>query len=83
MTAPDIRHRAVQVIERHLRDEDVYDAGALARGIVARLEAAGLAIAEVPAETPRGRCEEHWLPQPCHGCIADAKAAPDQDGERR
>jgi hypothetical protein len=79
MSAPELRHRAVEIIERHLRDEDVYDAAGLARSTVARLEAAGLTVIETPAPTPKGTCDVHWLPLPCHGCIADAKAAPDEE----
>lgn len=73
-SAPDPRHRAVETVERALRDEDVYGAAQLARGIVARLEAAGLVVADAPTPKPSGRCEFHARPQPCEGCAADAKA---------
>lgn len=84
MTAstPDPRHRAVELLERHLAAEEIPAPTHLARALIARLEAAGLVIQDAPAQGPRGFCEFHQLPQPCHGCIADRKAAPDHDTER-
>ena len=81
MTAstPDPRHRAVELLERHLAAEEIPAPAHLARALIARLEAAGLVIQDAPAPAPRGRCEEHGAPFPCQGCAGDAKAK--RDGE--
>jgi hypothetical protein len=73
-SAPDPRHRAVEVVERHLADEGLEAAAHLARALILRLESAGLVIHDAPAPAPRGRCEEHGAPFPCQGCAGDAKA---------
>lgn len=78
MTIPDPRHRAIEVIERHLQHAEIPAPSPLARSIVLTLEAAGLTITDTPAPA-LGRCDIHWQPHPCHGCAADAKAAPDQE----
>lgn len=76
-SAPDPRHRAVEAIERHLRDEGLAAAGHLARALVVRLEAVGLVVQDAPTPAPSGWCESHGGPLPCHGCAGDAKAKRD------
>jgi hypothetical protein len=77
-SAPDPRHRAVEAIERYLRDEGLGGAGHLARALVARLEAVGLVVQDAPVPAG-GRCEFHGGPLPCHGCAGDAKAKRDEE----
>jgi hypothetical protein len=73
-SAPDPRHRAVELLEGVLVNEEHPAPAHLARVLVSRLEAAGLVIHDAPAPTPRGRCEVHGAPFPCQGCAGDAKA---------
>ncbi len=76
---PDARHRAVAVLERGLTDSGCDIAAGLARELLIRLEAAGLAVHDIPAAIgpTTGFCDFHAAPRPCHGCAADAKAVHD------
>jgi hypothetical protein len=77
--APDPRHRAVETIERGLMAMAGEPPAYLARALVTRLEAAGLTIRDATPQRPWGRCDFHQQPEPCDGCAADAKAAPDPE----
>lgn len=77
-SAPDPRHRAVELLEEHLAREGIAAPAHLARTLISRLEAAGLVVHDAVVQRSWGRCEFHQSPLPCGGCAADRKAKPDE-----